>query len=166
AERLHIAQPTLSRQISTLETELGVELLHRVRGHVRLTAAGEQLLPLARRMLADADTARTEMAELAGLRRGRIRIGATPTLCTSLVAEVLTEFHAAYPGIDIEILESGSRTLIAALLEGALDLALVVTSESSGVSRAVLELEPILTERLVAVSAVAAPDPFTRAPVR
>jgi DNA-binding transcriptional LysR family regulator len=166
AERLHIAQPTLSRQISTLETELGVELLHRARGHVALTAAGERLLPLARRMLADADTARTELAELAGLRRGRIRLGATPTLCTSLVAEVLAEFHAQYPGIDIEILESGSRTLTAALLEGALDLALVVTSESSGAARSVLELEPILTERLVAVSASAAPDPFTRTPVR
>lgn len=166
AERLHIAQPTLSRQISTLETELGVELLHRARGHVALTAAGERLLPLARRMLADADIARTEMAELAGLRRGRIRLGATPTLCTSLVAEVLAEFHAQYPGIDIEILESGSRTLSAALLEGALDLALVVTSESSGTARAVLELEPILTERLVAVSAATAPDPFTHTPVR
>ena len=166
AERLHIAQPTLSRQISTLETELGVELLHRARGHVALTAAGERLLPLARRMLADADTARTEMAELAGLRRGRIRLGATPTLCTSLVAEVLTEFHPRFPGIDIEILESGSRTLNAALLEGALDLALVVTSESSEAARAVLELEPILTERLVAVSAAASPDPFSHTPVR
>ena len=166
AEHLHIAQPTLSRQISTLETELGVELLHRARGHIALTAAGERLLPLARRMLADADTARTEMAELAQLRRGRIRLGATPTLCTSLVAEVLAEFRAAYPGIDIEILESGSRTLNAALLEGALDLALVVTSESSGAAQAVLELEPILTERLVVVSAAAAADPFTRTPVR
>jgi DNA-binding transcriptional LysR family regulator len=165
AENLHIAQPTLSRQISTLETELGVELLHRARGHVGLTAAGERLLPLARRMLADAGTARAEMAELAGLRRGRIRLGATPTLCTSLVAEVLAEFHGQYPGIDIEILESGSRTLIAALLEGALDLALIVTSESSDAARAVLELEPILTERLVAVSAVAGDDPFPRVPV-
>lgn len=164
AERLHIAQPTLSRQISALETELGMELLHRARGHIALTAAGERLLPLARRMLADAETARTEMAELAGLRRGRIRLGATPTLCTSLVAEVLAEFHALYPGIDIEILESGSRTLIAALLEGALDLALIVTSVASDAARAVLELEPILTERLVVVSAAAGDDPFADAP--
>lgn len=164
AERLHIAQPTLSRQISTLEAELGMELLHRARGHISLTAAGERMLPLARRMLADAETARTEMAELAGLRRGRIRLGATPTLCTSLVAEVLAEFHARYPGIDIEILESGSRTLIAALLEGALDLALIVTSVASDAARAVLELEPILTERLVVVSAAAGDDPFAGAP--
>lgn len=166
AERLHLAQPSLSRQISTLEAELGVELFHRVRGNIALTAAGERLLPIARRMLADADTARDEMAELAGLRRGRVRLGATPTLCTSLVAEVLVEFRERYPGIDVEILERGSRSLITALMEGALDLALIVTSVSSGAARAVLEREPILSERLVVVSAADSPDPFaSSAPV-
>ncbi|ROR97671.1 DNA-binding transcriptional LysR family regulator [Salana multivorans] len=163
AELLHVAQPTLSRQISTLEAELGVELLHRTRGNVALTAAGERLLPLARRMLADAETARKEMAELAGLRRGRIRIGATPTLCLSLVADVLAEFHGRYPGIDIEILERGSHTLVASLMEGTLDLALIVTSVSSGAARAVLELEPILSEGLVVVWAATADDPFADA---
>lgn len=160
AERLHLAQPSLSRQISTLERELGVELFHRVRGNVALTAAGERLLPIARRMLADADTARGEMAELAGLRRGRIRLGATPTLCTSLVVEVIAEFRGRYPGIDIEILERGSRSLLSALVEGALDLALIVTSVSSERARAVLEREPILSERLVVVSSADASDPF------
>ncbi len=160
AERLHLAQPSLSRQISTLERELGVELFHRVRGNVALTAAGERLLPIARRMLADADTARGEMAELAGLRRGRIRLGATPTLCTSLVVEVIAEFRGRYPGIDIEILERGSRSLLSALVEGALDLALIVTSVSSERARAVLEREPILSERLVVVSSADAADPF------
>lgn len=165
AEHLHLAQPSLSKQISTLERELGVELFHRVRGNVTLTAAGERLLPIARRMLTDADTARGEMAELAGLRRGRIRLGATPTLCTSLVVEVLAEFSERYPGVDIEILERGSRSLIAALVEGGLDLALIVTSVSSEKARAVLEREPILNERLVVVSSADAPDPFGGGPV-
>ncbi len=160
AERLHLAQPSLSRQIASLERELGVELFHRVRGNVALTAAGELLLPIAKRMLADADMARGEMAELAGLRRGRVRLGATPTLCTSLVVDVLAEFRGRYPGIDIEILERGSRSLISALTEGALDLALIVTSVSSEGARAVLEREPILSERLVVVSATELPDPF------
>ncbi|MBK0422605.1 LysR family transcriptional regulator [Leucobacter sp. CSA2] len=160
AERLHLAQPSLSRQISSLESEFGLELFHRVRGGVRLTTAGERLLPYARRMLADADAARDEMASLAGLKRGRIRLGATPTLCTSLVVEVLAEFRERYPEIEIEILERGSRSLITALVEGSLDLALIVTSVSSGAARAVLELESVLSERLVAVSAADRPDPF------
>ena len=162
ADRLHVAQPSLSRQIATLEADLGVELLHRARGHVALTEAGERLLPIARRMLADADTARDEMSDLSGLRRGRIRLGATPTLCTSLVADVLAEFQDRYPGIDIEIRERGSRSLIAALMAGELDLALIVTSVSSGAARAVLEREPILSERLVVVSDPTRPDPFDR----
>lgn len=160
AERLHLAQPSLSRQIAALEADLGVELLHRVRGHVAATPAGERLLPIARRMLADAETARHEMSDLAELRGGRIRLGATPTLCTSLVADVLAEFRARYPGIEIEILERGSRSLISALMEGALDLALIVTSVSSGAARAVLEREQILSERLVVVSDPNRPDPF------
>lgn len=164
AERLHLAQPSLSRQISTLESDLGVELFHRARGNVTLTVAGERLLPLARRMLADADSARDEMAELRGLRRGRVRLGATPTLCTSLVVDVLAEFQARYPGIDIEIFERGSRSLIEALMEGRLDLALIVTSVSSGAARAALELEPLLSERLAVVSAASGEDPFARAP--
>ena len=52
ASHLHLAQPSLSRQISTLEHDLGAELFHRARGNITLTAAGESLLPLARRMLA------------------------------------------------------------------------------------------------------------------
>ncbi|SJM70733.1 LysR family transcriptional regulator [Gulosibacter sp. 10] len=165
AERLHLAQPSLSRQIATLEQELGVDLFHRARGNVTLTAAGERLLPLAKRMLADAATARSEMAELAGLKRGRVRLGATPTLCTSLVTEVLVEFQARHPGIDIEMLERGSRSLIEALVEGSLDLAIIVTSVSSGTARAVIEREPVLSERLVVVSSAVREDPFGGGPV-
>lgn len=159
AEALHLTQPSLSRQIATLESTLGVELFHRARGNVTLTAAGERLLPIAKRMLADAEAAASEMAELAGLGRGRIRLGATPTLCTSIVVEVVAEFRRRHPGVDIEILERGSKSLIAALVEGQLDLALIVTSVSSEAERAVLVREPILAEQLVVAGAADAPWP-------
>lgn len=153
AERLHLAQPSLSRQIASLERDLGAELFFRARGGTTLTAAGESLLPLARRMLADADSVRREMAELAGLRRGRVRLGATPTLCISLVAEALSAYNAVYPGIDLHLSEQGSRGLIAELTGGELDLALVTTSDApTG-----LTLTPLLTEELVVISAAAQP---------
>ena len=110
AEELHLAQPSLSRQIAALEQDLGSELFHRSRGGNTLTPAGELLLPLARRMLADAESVRRELAELAGLERGRVRFGATPTLCISLVAEVLHAFHAAHPAIELHLAEDGSRS--------------------------------------------------------
>ena len=74
AERVGVAQPSLSQQVKALETGLGAVLLHRARGRVGLTAAGETLLPVARRMLADAETARREIRELAELGRGRVRL--------------------------------------------------------------------------------------------
>ncbi|AIY00048.1 putative transcriptional regulator, LysR family [Arthrobacter sp. PAMC 25486] len=157
AAQLHLAQPSLSRQISTLEVDLGAELFHRARGNITLTDAGESLLPLARRMLADADNVRYEMQELAGLRKGRVRLGATPTLCISLVADVLTSFHAAYPGIDLHLTEQGSRGLLDELAGGALDLALVTTSEDSSASSASFQRAPLLTEELVVIAAKDSP---------
>ena len=155
AERLHLAQPSLSRQISSLEQSLGAELFHRARAGSTLTVAGESLLPLARRMLADAASVRRELDELAGLRRGRVRLGATPTLCISLVAEVLSAFHAAHPGIELHITERGSRGLLDDLAGGELDLALITTSDSASAER--FTVTPLLVEELVVVSSSHAP---------
>ncbi|MBS1672709.1 MAG: LysR family transcriptional regulator [Actinobacteria bacterium] len=157
AEELHLAQPSLSRQVSTLERELGSDLFHRARGHISLTAAGEVLLPYARRMLADAASVRREMAEIAGLRRGRVRLGAPPSLCASLVPEAVGAFRAAHPGIELEIVERGSRGLVAALAEGVLDLALIAFSDAAAASPVSLERTPLLVEDLVVISSEAKP---------
>lgn len=157
AERLHLAQPSLSRQIHALETDLGAQLFHRARGGTTLTAAGESLLPMARRMLADGESVRREMAALAGLQRGRVRLGATPTLCISLVAEALSAFHAEHPGIDLHLVESGSRGLIEALSSGELDIALVTTSDERVPAGIRHTLTPLLSEDLVVIAAASAP---------
>ncbi|MGV2385792.1 MAG UNVERIFIED_CONTAM: LysR family transcriptional regulator, partial [Thermobifida fusca] len=70
AELSRVAQPSLSKQIKALEEELGAPLFVRARGNITLTPAGEILLPLAQRILADVETARREIQELAGMRRG------------------------------------------------------------------------------------------------
>ncbi|MDQ4138831.1 MAG: LysR substrate-binding domain-containing protein [Actinomycetota bacterium] len=155
AAKLHLAQPSLSRQISALEQDLGAELFHRTRRRSSLTVAGESLLPLARRMLADAASVRRELAELAGLRRGRVRLGATPTMCISLVAEVLSAFHAAHPAIELHLMEQGSRRLLEELAGGELDLALITTSDATSAER--FTVTPLLVEELVVISAAVAP---------
>ena len=157
SESLHLAQPSLSRQISTLERELGAELFHRARGHIALTAAGETLLPRARRMLAEADAIREEMGELRGLRRGRVRLGAPPTLCVGLVAETISAYHVAHPGVDLHLTESGSRLLVEQLAVGAVDIALITESAGQAVSGVSLTRMPLLTEELVVVSSAAQP---------
>ncbi|ANJ27120.1 LysR family transcriptional regulator [Agromyces aureus] len=155
AEERYLAQPSLSRQIAALEHDLGAELFHRSRGRSSLTVAGESLLPLARRMLADAESVRRELAELAGLERGRVRLGATPTLCISLVAEVLSAFHAEHPAIELHLSEHGSRRLLDELASGELDLALVTTSDAAATER--FTVTPLLVEELVLISSAGAP---------
>ncbi|MEN8651839.1 LysR family transcriptional regulator [Streptomyces sp. 21So2-11] len=157
AEEVHVAQPSLSQQIRSLEKELGADLFTRARGNIALTEAGEALLPLARRILADADTARHEVQELAQLRRGRVRLGATPSVCTGLLPDVLRTFHDLHPGIQLLIEEGGSHDLVRELARGGLDLALVVLPLPSP-SPALTTVE-LLHEDLVVVSAASAPRP-------
>ena len=159
AEELYLAQPSLSRQIAALEQDLCAELFHRAPGGSTQTVAGESLLPLARRMLADAESVRRELAELAGLERGRVRLGATPTLCISLVAEVLSMFHAEHPAIELHLSEQGSRRLLDELAGGELDLALITTSDATSAER--FTVTPLLVEELVVISSTGAPPVST-----
>ncbi|MGO2111436.1 MAG: LysR family transcriptional regulator [Pseudoclavibacter sp.] len=152
ADALHLAQPSLSRQIAALETDLGSRLFDRTRAGTEITAAGAALLPHARRLLADADAARFELAELEGLQRGRVRLGATPTLCVSLVADALAGYRAAHPNIELHVSERGSRDLIDVLADGELDLALVTTSDTALLAPAGLVRTPLLDEELVVVA--------------
>lgn len=153
-----ITQPSLSKQIHALETGLGAPLFERVRGKIALTTAGEVLLPLAKRILADVDTATREVQELVGLRRGRVRLGATPSLATSLAPPVLRRFRDAHPAVDLRVEEGGSQDLVRDLLRGDLDLALIIMP-GQGADPG-LRADPILTESLV----VASVDPVPTVP--
>ncbi|MEU4162142.1 LysR substrate-binding domain-containing protein [Actinoplanes sp. NPDC026670] len=157
ADELGVSQPTLSKQIHTLEMSLGAPLFERIRGGVTLTVAGETLLPLAQRMIADADAARDAVADIVGLRRGEIRLGATPSLCSSLVPSVLRAYRSHHPGIRLHVTEGSSQDMIADLLAHTLDLALIVQPEH-GVDPA-LETAELLRESLVVASVASGPPP-------
>lgn len=155
AERMLVAQPSLSQQIRSLERELGAELVHRSRGASTLTDAGQALLPLARRILADTESARRAVQEVVRLRRGRVRLGATPSLCVSLVPDVLRAYRSRHPGVELQVREGGSRDLVALLAQGALDLALIIPPPAGqGPPLTVTEL---LHEDLVLVAAPGLP---------
>ncbi|HEY0532260.1 MAG TPA: LysR substrate-binding domain-containing protein [Actinoplanes sp.] len=157
ADNLGVAQPTLSKQIHTLEASLGAPLFERIRGAVSLTVAGEALLPLAQRMVADADAAREAVSDIVGLRRGEVRLGATPSLCSSLVPEVLRTFRGSHPEIQLYVNEGSSQDLIENLHAHTLDLALIVQS-SQGVD-SFLETAPVLQESLMVASMLDGPSP-------
>jgi DNA-binding transcriptional LysR family regulator len=144
------------RARSTTRGRAGHRAVRPDEGRITLTPAGETLLPFARRILADVDAAAEELRSLGGLARGRIALGATPSLAATLVPAVLSRFHAAYPGIDLAIRQAGSVELVAAVEEGALDVALVILP----VRHDVLETQALLREELVV--AVARSHPLAR----
>lgn len=111
-------------------------------------------------MLADAEAARRGIREVLRLDRGRVRLGATPSLCTGLLPGVLARFHRNHPGIELAIREGGSRDLQRGLAEGALDFALVVDTRLGDDPQ--LATLPLFTEELVVISSPSAPGPADR----
>jgi DNA-binding transcriptional LysR family regulator len=126
AARLHVAQPSVSSAIASLEQELGAALFHRDRSEVTLTGAGEVFLPWARQVLADCEAGTAAVRDLLGLRRGRLALGSTPSLTTNLLPPVLASFHANHPGLDLTLHEAGSQDLVDRLEKGEMDLAVVI----------------------------------------
>ena len=123
AERLHISAPALSQQIKALERHLGVQLLVRDTRHVRLTPAGEVLAQSGRRLLDDGDSAVRQARTIAGLIDGELHLAALHEAEGAFEA-FLTEFHAAYRGIEFKISAMRHRELIAALRNRTADAAL------------------------------------------
>ncbi|WP_158583415.1 LysR substrate-binding domain-containing protein [Salinisphaera sp. Q1T1-3] len=147
AERLHIVQPALSMQIKSLETEFGTPLFERSRRCVRLTPAGEALLPEARRCLQQARQAQQAVANTVAGAAGHIRIGySASALYSGLLRDCLTIVMAERPGIRLSFNEIHPRSLRDALTERQVDVVLSTTlslPDAPGVMRHTLCEFPI-----------------------
>ncbi len=125
AERCHVVQSALSHQIARLEKELGARLFHRTSRSVRLTAAGEAFVPVARQALEAADRARAEVEAAAGEVRGRLAVGAISTVAAVDLARELGAYRARYPQVRISLRMEMSEQLIEQVRQGTLDVAFV-----------------------------------------
>jgi DNA-binding transcriptional LysR family regulator len=117
AERLHVAQPALSRQIAHLEDELGLKLFDRVGRRLRLTSEGEQLLNDCRGLLNYA-RALGEQAEV--LRRGDVgvlRVSASPHLIEGIFPDFLRDYAARYPNVQVRLVDAAAGAEGFAMLE-------------------------------------------------
>jgi DNA-binding transcriptional LysR family regulator len=134
AGRLYITQSAVSQALRALETEIGEPLLLRPAGgrgaQLRLSAAGQVLLPIARDILRRFAEGRQAVAGLKGLLSGRLAIGAVDVAAIYHLPDPLRAFKRAHPGLGISVRVDGSRALTAALREGALDLAFVLAAET------------------------------------
>lgn len=125
ADKLHIAQPSLSQQLSKLEQELGVKLFQRNTSTVELTHAGASFIKHARKIMDAVEQLRQEMDDISQLRAGRVVIGSMPITGSHLLPYVLPAFKEAYPDIQVTLLEDTSLNLEKLTAGGGTDLSLL-----------------------------------------
>lgn len=145
AERERVAQPAVSAQVKRLERLVGQPLLRRTSRDVRLTQAGAALLPHARAALAAVRAAQSAVDDVAQLVRGSVTIG-TVTLHPVDVAQLMADFHADHPDVEITLGTDNSDALLAKLVDGRLDVAIVsigVDEEVDGLGFAVITDEAL-----------------------
>jgi len=125
AERLHMTQPPLSRQIRLLEHQVGTPLLERTNRVVRFTAAGKAFFPEAARILRLADEAAATARRVAKGDRGAIAIGFTAAFGYGLLPELVRRLHQRVPNISLTLKEMVTSEQLEALDSGQLDVGLM-----------------------------------------
>lgn len=125
ADKLHIAQPSLSQQLSKLEKELGVLLFQRNTSSVELTHAGEKFVEQAQAIIDAVELLRQEMSDISQLRTGRVVVGSMPITGAHLLPHVLPVFKSKYAEVEITLLEDSSMNLEKLTASGQTDLSLL-----------------------------------------
>ena len=146
SERNHVSQPSLSQQIQKLETEVGHKLFHRLGRKAVLTEAGTAFLERARRILFEVENATKELGDKRGLGR-RITVGAVQTVMPYLITPLIARLRDEHPNLLIGAREDFRGSLLRAVVEGDVDLAVV----PQPVKDHRISIEPLFTEPLLLV---------------
>ncbi|CAL9303371.1 MULTISPECIES: LysR family transcriptional regulator [unclassified Streptomyces] len=149
ARELGCTQPAVSQQMKALESSAGTPLLIRTGREMRLTQAGEALVRHAAGILAGLTAAEEEVAAIAGLRAGRVRLVSFPSGSSSLVPTALAALRAAHPGTRVSLVEAEPPRSVEMLREGDCDIALAFRYAGGGTEWDDLVVRPLLTDRLV-----------------
>lgn len=149
AQRCFVVQSALSRQIKSLESELGVRLFARTSRKVEVTPAGEAFVKQARLCLQAAERAKASAAAAHGQIRGSLTIGVIPTVTAVDIAAVLGAFRRSYPEVSVHVRTGGSDEFLRRIAAGQLDVGVLGLAE--GVTPRGVQTRELSQERLVAV---------------
>jgi DNA-binding transcriptional LysR family regulator len=125
AERLHVSQSAVSRQVLLLEEELREPLFLRLGRKVRLTDAGEALLQLSRRVLTDIRETTAAIVDHQGALKGTLRLGGGMTVCLHVFPDLLKEYRRKHRDVEVKLTTGPTQALVERLRAGALDVALL-----------------------------------------
>ncbi|SHO57406.1 HTH-type transcriptional regulator CynR [Vibrio quintilis] len=129
ARQLSLAQPAISASIKKLESELKLPLFHRRERGVSLTSEGQAFLQHARQILNQANDAKLLMQAFEGLDHGEVQVGVPSMLGSYFLPPLLMAFKHQYPGLSVNIVDSGTRSIRQALLNGELELGVVASND-------------------------------------
>ncbi|GAA2941465.1 MULTISPECIES: LysR family transcriptional regulator [Streptomycetaceae] len=149
ARELGCTQPAVSQQMKALESSAGTPLLIRTGREMRLTEAGEALVRHASGILAGLTAAEEEVAAIAGLRAGRVRLVSFPSGSSTLVPGALAALRAAHPGTQVSLVEAEPPRSVEMLRDGDCDIALAFRYGTTGGEWDDLVVRPLLTDRLI-----------------
>ena len=124
SRRLHVSQPTLSRQIRDLEKEFSVRLFDRVGRKLNLTVEGHELVARSRHLMAEAEALTARSAVLGGNTAGVLRVGAPPQFIEAAMPGVLQAYRQLHPTVEVQLSEDGGRSLLTRVEQGELHLAI------------------------------------------
>lgn len=147
SDRLHVAQPALSRQIRQLEKELGVYLFERHGRGMEITAAGLEVLERATRIMNELESIRTSVAGGRAAFRGMVAIGTTPTIAEIVTVPLVQRIRDTHPDLSIRFSSAFSGYLLDWLQRGELELAISYDPQPLHT----LRIEPVMMENLVLV---------------
>ncbi|MBD3818649.1 MAG: LysR family transcriptional regulator [Brevundimonas diminuta] len=148
AEALHLTQSAVSAAVNALETRHGARLFDRVGRGLALNAAGTAFLPEARAVLARAEAAERLLDELAGLKRGSVRLFASQTIAAYWLPPRMAAFAQSHPGIELRLSIGNTHQVVEAVLAGEAELGLIEGAEDAPR----LERTRIAADRLIVVA--------------
>lgn len=126
AQALFVSQPALSRTIRIAEGTLGTRLFDRDTRRVALTPAGEELLPIARRILQEFDSAFGELAQFVEGRRGHVSVASLPSVGVAILPRTVARLQRELPGVGFTLEEAPAAPLLKMVEQGLVDFAITV----------------------------------------
>ena len=138
-------QSGISKMMSSMENEIGFPLILRNNKGISLTAEGERILPLVRKLVKDMDILNEEFSAIRGVETGHVRIGSFPTTAYAWMPEVIQAFHERFPAVQIEVIEDNNIHLLEQWLnQGFIDLGIFSRQERCGFDWISIKRDPFV----------------------
>jgi DNA-binding transcriptional LysR family regulator len=149
AAELHLTQSATSAAVAALEARYATKLFDRIGRRIALTDAGRQFLHEARAVLARASAAETVLADLAGLKKGKLALGASQTVASYWLPAYIHRFQERFPGVSVTLTIGNTEAVAALVRDGAVDLGVV----EGEVDDPALSVTPVAEDELALVVA-------------